>query len=88
MATAVFNGESVASVHASVTTTFSRRLIEANAWLAEALEVDGNSMFELLNTAHNVARECQDAAYEHSLAEKLVAANLISTIDAVRMAVK
>ena len=67
-----------------VTTSFSHHFIEANAFLAYALEADGTKMLQFLTTALICAKDAEKAAYEHSVVEKIAAANLINTINTIK----
>jgi len=69
---------------AEYTTVFSRALVRANIALVKALEADGTEMHKQFNIATIYAKVAEDMAYEHSVGEKIAAANLINTINTIK----
>jgi hypothetical protein len=67
-----------------VNTRFGIHYVDANKWLATALECDGNDLLEALRKALVCAKLAEEAAYEHSVMEKIAAANLINTINTIK----
>lgn len=67
-----------------VNTRFGIHYVEANKWLATALECDGNELLGTLQKALVSARLAEDAAYEHNVMEKIAAANLVNTINTLK----
>jgi len=67
-----------------VNTRFGIHYVEANKWLATALECDGNELLATLQKALVSARLAEDAAYEHNVMEKIAAANLVNTINTLK----